>query len=199
MKKLKKLTAVLLAAVMALAMLTACGGGGSSRSEKERYISKVNSYLGKGVTNFQELTYDSTMDETVTRYKDVYEGIQDNYKDEVAIEMAKGAAKINNDDYRVIQFKMDTDLKEEKRAEEIAKNILYEVKSESLSQNKWGVNYAWGEENTKKHERMIYIVLHLEEALTGNAEQKMTRRMAFAVRRLFYNTMSANSAFCLKL
>lgn len=138
MKKLKKLTAVLLAAVMALAMLTACGGGGSSRSEKERYISKVNSYLGKGVTNFQELTYDSTMDETVTRYKDVYEGIQDNYKDEVAIEMAK--------------------------------NILYEVKSESLSQNKWGVNYAWGEENTKKHERMIYIVLHLEEALTGNAE-----------------------------
>ena len=51
MKKLKKLTAVLLAAVMALAMLTACGGGGSSRSEKERYISKVNSYLGKGVTN----------------------------------------------------------------------------------------------------------------------------------------------------
>ena len=156
MKKLKKLTAVLLAAVMALAMLTACGGGGSSRSEKERYISKVNSYLGKGVTNFQELTYDSTMDETVTRYKDVYEGIQDNYKDEVAIEMAKGAAKIDNDDYRVIQFKMDTDLKEEKRAEEIAKNILYEVKSESLSQNKWGVNYAWGEENTKKHERMIY-------------------------------------------
>ena len=117
MKKLKKLTAVLLAAVMALAMLTACGGGGSSRSEKERYISKVNSYLGKGVTNFQELTYDSTMDETVTRYKDVYEGIQDNYKDEVAIEMAKGAAKINNDDYRVIQFKMDTDLKEEKRAD----------------------------------------------------------------------------------
>ena len=102
MKKLKKLTAVLLAAVMALAMLTACGGGGSSRSEKERYISKVNSYLGKGVTNFQELTYDSTMDETVTRYKDVYEGIQDNYKDEVAIEMAKGAAKIDNDDYRVI-------------------------------------------------------------------------------------------------
>ena len=98
------------------------------------------------------------MDETVTRYKDVYEGIQDNYKDEVAIEMAKGAAKIDNDDYRVIQFKMDTDLKEEKRAEEIAKNILYEVKSESLSQNKWGVNYAWGEENTKKHERMIYIV-----------------------------------------
>lgn len=170
MKKLKKLTTVLLAAVMALAMLTACGGGGSSRSEKERYISKVNSYLGKGVTNFQELTYDSTMDETVTRYKDVYEGIQDNYKDEVAIEMAKGAAKIDNDDYRVIQFKMDTDLKEEKRAEEIAKNILYEVKSESLSQNKWGVNYAWGEENTKKHERMIYIVLHLEEALTGNAE-----------------------------
>lgn len=152
MKKLKKLTAVLLAAVMALAMLTACGGGGSSRSEKERYISKVNSYLGKGVTNFQELTYDSTMDETVTRYKDVYEGIQDNYKDEVAIEMAKGAAKINNDDYRVIQFKMDTDLKEEKRAEEIAKNILYEVKSESLSQNN-GASTMHGVKRTPKSMR----------------------------------------------
>ena len=68
MKKLKKLTAVLLAAVMALAMLTACGGGGSSRSEKERYISKVNSYLGKGVTNFQELT-DENLPEIGAEYE----------------------------------------------------------------------------------------------------------------------------------
>lgn len=131
MKKLKKLTAVLLAAVMALAMLTACGGGGSSRSEKERYISKVNSYLGKGVTNFQELTYDSTMDETVTRYKDVYEGIQDNYKDEVAIEMAKGAAKIDKDDYRVIQFKMDTDLKEEKELKKLQRTSCMKLKAKA--------------------------------------------------------------------
>ena len=43
MKNIRKLTAILLTAVMALTMLTACGGGGgSSRTEKERYVAGIN-------------------------------------------------------------------------------------------------------------------------------------------------------------
>lgn len=46
MKNIRKITAILLAAVMALTMLTACGGGsGSSRTEKERYVAGINDYL----------------------------------------------------------------------------------------------------------------------------------------------------------
>lgn len=171
MKKLKKLTAVLLAAVMALAMLTACGGGGSgSRNEKERYISKVNAYLKKRVTNFQPLTYDSSTDKTIKVYTDGYEGyIDKHYSDDDAKKYAKQAANLTDND-KVIHAKISTALTEQEKINKIADAILSEVTSAGLENNKWNVNYAWGEKDKKKDERTIYIILQLKETLPTEAE-----------------------------
>lgn len=170
MKKLKRLTAVLLAAVMALAMLTACGGGGGSRSEKERYIAGINSYLGKRITNFQKLTYDSDTDGALKDYRDVYEAMKANHNEDEAKRLAKNAAHFDDVNYRVFQLEIDTKSKETEKINDVADAILKGVKSSELENNRWSVNYIWSKEETKKNKKMIYIVLHLEETLTGNAE-----------------------------
>lgn len=58
MKKMKRLVAVLLAGIMALAMLTACGGTpgtpGSSEFEtkvEQAYMAELNNYFGKNFNN----------------------------------------------------------------------------------------------------------------------------------------------------
>lgn len=167
MKKLKKLTAVLLAAVMALAMLTACGGGGGgSSSEKAKYAAKINTYLGQRVTNFQKLTYDSKTDEAIKEYKLGYEAAKkEKYSEDKAIEFAKRAAGLTKDD-EVIHVTISTELKEQEKIDKIADAILVKVTSDGLKDNKWNINYAWGEEDTKKKERTIYIILQLQETLS---------------------------------
>lgn len=59
MKKMKRLVAVLLAGIMALAMLTACSGGGAPKSAEDQvadiYLSAMNAVLGT------ELSNDSTL------------------------------------------------------------------------------------------------------------------------------------------
>ena len=49
MKKLKKFAALLLVGVMALALLTACGGGG--QTEEQKVMSKISQEKGVQVTN----------------------------------------------------------------------------------------------------------------------------------------------------
>ena len=58
MKKLKKLAALLLVGVMALALLTACGGGSSSEAQAEKeMLGAINGQRGKAavLTNDPEL------------------------------------------------------------------------------------------------------------------------------------------------
>ena len=59
MKKMKRLVAVFLAGIMALAMLTACSGGGAPKSVEDQvadiYLSAMNAVLGT------ELSNDSTL------------------------------------------------------------------------------------------------------------------------------------------
>ena len=56
MKKMKRLVAVLLAGIMALAMLTACSGGGTGSSEfedkvEQAYMAKLNETFGVNFNN----------------------------------------------------------------------------------------------------------------------------------------------------
>lgn len=53
MKKLKKFAALLLVGVMALALLTACGGGG--QTEEQKVLAKISQEKGVQVTNDAEL------------------------------------------------------------------------------------------------------------------------------------------------
>lgn len=53
MKKLKKFAALLLVGVMALALLTACGGGG--QTEEQKVMAKISQEKGVQVTNDTEL------------------------------------------------------------------------------------------------------------------------------------------------
>ena len=53
MKKLKKFAALLLVGVMALALLTACGGGG--QTEEQKVLAQISQEKGVQVTNDPEL------------------------------------------------------------------------------------------------------------------------------------------------
>lgn len=60
MKKLKKFAALLLVGVMALALLTACGGGGdgmvTNKDEENKVISRISQDHGNiAVTNDEDL------------------------------------------------------------------------------------------------------------------------------------------------
>lgn len=54
MKKLKKFVALLLVGVMALALLTACGGGGGP-TEEQKVLAQISQEKGVQVTNNEEL------------------------------------------------------------------------------------------------------------------------------------------------
>ena len=54
MKKLKKFAALLLVGVMALALLTACGGGGGP-TEEQKVLAQISREKGVQVTNDAEL------------------------------------------------------------------------------------------------------------------------------------------------
>ena len=53
MKKLKKFAALLLVGVMALALLTACGGGG--QTEEQKVLAQISQEKGVQATNDAEL------------------------------------------------------------------------------------------------------------------------------------------------
>ena len=63
MLRFRKMMAVLLAAALTLTMLTACGGGGSSRASvdaKVKLTNDINSILPEG---YPKVEYDKALDE----------------------------------------------------------------------------------------------------------------------------------------
>ena len=89
MKKLKKFAALLLVGVMALALLTACGGGGSP-TEEQKVLAQISQEKGVQVTNDAELraVAERRLDESL-QYKLLgYAGAYKFYKDQVGNDLA---------------------------------------------------------------------------------------------------------------
>ena len=89
MKKLKKFAALLLVGVMALALLTACGGGGSP-TEEQKVLAQISQEKGVQVTNDAELraVAERRLNESL-QYKLLgYAGAYRFYKDQVGNDLA---------------------------------------------------------------------------------------------------------------
>lgn len=168
MKSLKKLTALLLAAVMALAMLTACGngsGGGNSLSEKERYIKGINKYLHGLDSNYNELVYDRTVDEQAKTYRENYETlVKGGMSSEKAKVNAKKMADIVDGDYHVLQLNVNKSWSNNEKISYIGSKIKYELGDSALLYGEWKIGYVWGANDSKKDYQPIYIVLKITNA-----------------------------------
>lgn len=169
MKSLKKLTALLLAAVMALAMLTACGGSGggsNTLSEKEKYIKGINNYLHRINSSYNELVYDRNVDEQAKTYRENYEAlVKGGMKSEKAKENAKKMADIVDGDYHVLQFNVDKGWSNNEKISYIGSKIKYELGDDALVYGKWAIGYVWGTNDSKKDYQPIYIVLKITNAV----------------------------------
>ena len=166
MKNIRKLTAILLAAVMALTMLTACGGGsGSSRTEKERYVAGINNYLNKNVNGYDNnLQYDSSLDKNAKDYQETYEQLKRGGSTETkAKERARMVSRTDSADYEIISYdKLSISLSEQEKILLVANQIQKDMDNEYLTKYKWSVSYAWGTVNVQKQTVPIYIILHRE-------------------------------------
>ena len=165
MKKLKKVIALLLTAVMALAMLTACGGGsgsGDSRTEKERYVDGINDHLNRYVSGYSNnLKYDSGLDQKAKDYQNTYESLRKNgNKDSDAKELARKASGMSGKEYVIVTRELGNSLTERERILLVANAIQYDVGDEYLAKYQWNVSYAWGAASTGKQTVPIYIVLY---------------------------------------
>lgn len=88
MKKLKKFAALLLVGVMALALLTACGGGG--QTEEQKVLAKISQEKGVQVTNDAELraVAERRLDESLQYKVFGYAGAYRCYQDRVGNDLA---------------------------------------------------------------------------------------------------------------
>lgn len=88
MKKLKKFAALLLVGVMALALLTACGGGG--QTEEQKVLAQISQEKGVQVTNDEELraVAERRLDESLQYKVFGYAGEYKFYKDRVGNDLA---------------------------------------------------------------------------------------------------------------
>ena len=90
MKKLKKFAALLLVGVMALALLTACGGGG--QTEEQKVLAQISQEKGVQVTNDAELraVAEKNLNESLKyKYKIFgYAGAYKFYQDRVGNDLA---------------------------------------------------------------------------------------------------------------
>ena len=90
MKKLKKFAALLLVGVMALALLTACGGGG--QTEEQKVLAKISQEKGVQVTNDAELraVAERNLNEDLNAQFKIlgYAGAYKFYKDQVGNDLA---------------------------------------------------------------------------------------------------------------
>lgn len=88
MKKLKKFAALLLVGVMALALLTACGGGG--QTEEQKVLAQISQEKGVQVTNDAELraVAEKRLDESLQYKVFGYAGEYKFYKDRVGNDLA---------------------------------------------------------------------------------------------------------------
>lgn len=167
MKNIRKLTAILLTAVMALTMLTACGGGGgSSRTEKERYVAGINDYLNHMVTGCQDnLKYDSALDIKAQNYQKTYEALRNTTpptKESEAKDLALNAAGMGDKRYLVVACELGRSASENQKIHLAALAVKDGVDNEYLAKYRWTISYAWGAVNAQKQTVPIYIVLHCE-------------------------------------
>ena len=88
MKKLKKFAALLLVGVMALALLTACGGGG--QTEEQKVLAQISQEKGVQATNDAELraVAERRLDESLQYKVFGYAGAYKCYKDRVGNDLA---------------------------------------------------------------------------------------------------------------
>ena len=88
MKKLKKFAALLLVGVMALALLTACGGGG--QTEEQKVLAQISQEKGVQVTNDAELraVAEKRLDESLQYKVFGYAGAYRFYTDSVGNDLA---------------------------------------------------------------------------------------------------------------
>ena len=135
MKHLKKLVAMLLVSVMALTMLTACGGGGSgSSSSKENQLTEaINKKLSStGIS----LTYDDKLSDKATVY------LQQLIVTGGDAEAAMKASGLDEENYYIVFL----DVKESVSVDYAAGPLAVQIESVKSS---WGVakkiGYAEGE------------------------------------------------------
>lgn len=149
MKCVKKLVAVLLTAVMALTLLTACGGGGgwsgtSNADVGRRLTSKINSKLrDTGIS----LTYSDTLTNQIITFGQLLQaGVDEN--------TAMVRAGINGDDYEVVLVEIDKDGSMEDAAGPLAIQI-------AALKNSWGtakqIGYASAE--SIRNTRFIFALV----------------------------------------
>ena len=165
MKSIRKFTAILLAAVMALTLLTACGsGGGSSRTEKERYVAGINDYLNHMVSGYNNnLKYDSALDTKAQDYQITYEAlIQKGTKKSKANDLAMNAAGMGDKLYFVVACELGRSASESQKIQLAALAVKNGVDNEYLAEYQWTISYAWGTVDSQKQTVPIYIVLHCE-------------------------------------
>ena len=88
MKKLKKFAALLLVGVMALALLTACGGGG--QTEEQKVLAQISREKGVQVTNDAELraVAERRLDESLQYKVFGYAGAYKFYQNRVGNDLA---------------------------------------------------------------------------------------------------------------
>lgn len=154
MLRFRKMMAVLLAAALTLTMLTACGGGGSSRASvdaKVKLTESVNEALKKdGYTEI--LKYDAELDKTAYLYRENSDvrGINKDWKEK----------NVNRRLFKV-------DVLEAKKADSASK-IAEEIKPtlENIKGDDWSIGYCVeSKENSKKEvvSREFTIILEWKE------------------------------------
>lgn len=149
MKCVKKLVAVLLTAVMALTLLTACGGGGgwsgtSNADVGRRLTSKINSKLSDtGIS----LTYSDTLTNQIITFGQLLQaGVDES--------TAMVRAGINGNDYEVVTVEINKDGSMEDAAGPLAIQI-------AALKNSWGtakqIGYASAE--SIRNTRFIFALV----------------------------------------
>ena len=149
MKCVKKLVAVLLIAVMALTLLTACGGGGSSAETGNQLTAKINNQLADDNSDIR-LTYSDKLSSQATVCLQYYQRTGDANS---ALQMAN----LNERDYNFIAIDVN-----QGESMEYAASLLA-VQIEALGNN-WGkakqVGYAEAELlNTQPKQYRLFVLL----------------------------------------
>ena len=109
MKRFKKFVAVLLACVMALTLLTACGGGasGGSSNSGEEVMKQLTAKINENVKDLGiSMTYDTQLDKRAEVCGNVLLAkLNAGASEEVAEDAAMEAAGLNEDDYYFMVYR----------------------------------------------------------------------------------------------
>lgn len=160
MMRFKKWMALVLVAVMALTVLTACGsdGGKATPTQKSRYLSGINANLKEKVPGAKKLTLEDESKARAAVYKQKSEN-QKVFNDKDA----KQNAGIDGAEY--IAFRMRVTIKdtEKQKIAAISDGIYNRVSNysgvDALRNNEYKLDYAWGTTEENNATVFVYIVL----------------------------------------